>query len=148
MLADHMIPAALVPLSALPLTPLGKVDRKALSRIEYLGEIGSGNHVAPRDETEQILAFAWSAKLGLQRVGVHDNFFEIGGDSILTIQIIAELRKAGIKVAPKQFFLYPTIAGLAAQIQSAESPADQPEANPLAARRAEQNLPNPKLKII
>jgi amino acid adenylation domain-containing protein len=128
-LADHMIPAALVPRSALPLTPLGKVDRNALSRIEYLGSVERENYVAPRDGNEKVLAAAWSKVLGQPQVGIHDNFFEIGGDSVLTIHIIAELKKAGLNVAPKQFFLYPTIAELGAQIGSEKAPTDQPEAS-------------------
>jgi amino acid adenylation domain-containing protein len=127
-LADHMIPAALVPLSALPLTPLGKVDRKALTRSEYPGSIQRENYVSPRNETERLLAAAWCKVLNQRQVGVDDNFFEIGGDSILTIHIIAELKKAGLHVAPKQFFLYPTIAELAAQVRAADAQTVAPEA--------------------
>jgi len=124
-LADHMIPAALVPLSALPLTPLGKVDRKALARSEYQGSVERENYVSPRNETERVLAAAWCKVLNQRQVGIDDNFFEIGGDSILTIHIIAELKKAGLHVAPKQFFLHPTIAELAAQIHVAKAPAPE-----------------------
>jgi amino acid adenylation domain-containing protein len=127
-LADHMIPAALVPLSALPLTPLGKVDRKALARSEYPGGVERENYVAPRNETERVLAAAWCKVLKQRQVGIDANFFEIGGDSILTIHIIAELKKAGLHVAPKQFFLHPTIAELAAQIHVAKAPTVAPEA--------------------
>jgi aryl carrier-like protein len=115
-LADQMIPAALVPLSALPLTPLGKVDRKALTRTEYASSIGRENYVAPRNDIERALAAAWCKLLGQHQMSVDDNFFEFGGDSILTIHIIAELKKAGLNVAPKQFFLHPTIAELATQV--------------------------------
>ena len=127
-LADHMVPAALVPLSALPLTPLGKVDRKALTRSEYPGSVERENYVSPRNETERVLAAAWCKVLNQRQVGIDDNFFEIGGDSILTIHIIAELKKAGLHVVPKQLFLYPTIAELAAQIHVAKAPTVAPEA--------------------
>jgi amino acid adenylation domain-containing protein len=127
-LADHMIPAALVQLSALPLTPLGKVDRKALIRSEYPGSDERENYVSPRNETERVLAAAWCKVLNQRQVGVDDNFFEIGGDSILTVHIIAELKKAGLHVAPKQFFLHPTIAELAAQIHVAKAPTAAPGA--------------------
>ncbi|MDH3436827.1 MAG: condensation domain-containing protein, partial [Betaproteobacteria bacterium] len=127
-LADYMIPAALVPLSALPLTPLGKVDRKALARSEYPGSVERENYVSPRNETESVLAAAWCKVLDQRQVGIDDNFFEIGGDSILTIHIIAELKRAGLYVAPKQFFLHPTIAELAAEIHVPKAPAVAPEA--------------------
>jgi len=125
-LADHMVPADLVPLSALPLTPLGKVDRKALTRVDYLENVDREQYVEPRDEIERAIAAAWSTNLGGRPVGIHDNFFEIGGDSILTIHVIAELKKAGLNVAPKQLFVHPTIAELAAHVRSA--PAQEPGA--------------------
>ena len=117
-LADHMVPAALIALGALPLTPLGKVDRRALSRIESLKGVESESHVAPRNATEQMLAQAWARILGTDKVGVHDNFFEIGGDSILTIQVVAELRRSGFDLAPRQVFRFPTVAELATHLSA------------------------------
>jgi aryl carrier-like protein len=122
-LADHMVPAALVPLSALPLTPLGKLDRRALSKIEHVKDVESDKYVAPRSETEAVFAAAWSKVLRQPRIGVQDNFFEVGGDSILTLHVIAELRKAGFTLAPKQFFLYPTIAELVANLHRPHAPS-------------------------
>lgn len=112
-LADHMIPAALVPLDAMPLTPLGKLDRKALSTTDYLAVVESDDYVAPRDDVERMIAGVWSATLGVERIGVHDNFFTIGGDSILVVHVVAGLRKAGLAITPRQLFLRPTIAALA-----------------------------------
>jgi amino acid adenylation domain-containing protein len=128
-LAEHMVPAVLVPLSALPLTPLGKVDRKALERIDYL-ETGARDdgYVAPRSDTERMLAAAWSTVLGQREVGVHDNFFEIGGDSMMTIQVIAALKKNGLAVTPKELFVHPTIAELAAHVEAAKRAVAMPVA--------------------
>jgi amino acid adenylation domain-containing protein len=112
-LAEHMVPAALVRLGALPLTPLGKVDRRAIERLQEEGETADTNYTPPTNRTEAIIADAWSMVLGRRRIGVHDNFFEIGGHSISTIHIIAELRKSGVNLVPKQFFLHPTVARLA-----------------------------------
>jgi amino acid adenylation domain-containing protein len=115
-LADHMVPAALMPLTMLPLTPLGKVDRKALMELGNEPQAAADEYVAPRNELERLLAATWSTVLGRRWIGVHDNFLEIGGESISTIHIIAELRKSGLTLAPKAFFLHPTIAELAARL--------------------------------
>jgi amino acid adenylation domain-containing protein len=118
-LADHMIPATLVRLTALPLTPLGKVDRKALARIEQqLETTRSENYVSPRSQSERALAAAWCSVLHREQIGIYDNFFEIGGDSILAIHVIAELRRIGLRIAPKDLFVNPTIAELAARIDT------------------------------
>ncbi|HEX2190552.1 MAG TPA: amino acid adenylation domain-containing protein [Longimicrobiaceae bacterium] len=111
-LPEYMVPAALVPLDALPLTPTGKVDRPALPAPEPAAP--AAGHVAPRDATERALAEVWREVLRVERVGVHDNFFELGGDSILSIQAVARARGAGLELKPRHFFEHPTIAGLAA----------------------------------
>ena len=131
-LAEHMVPAVLAPLAALPLTPLGKLDRKALSRLEYLKDSENDSFLAPRNDVEALLAAAWKSVLGLPRIGMHDNFFEIGGDSMSTLRVIAELKRCGLRVTPKQLFVHPTIAKLAAYIgalgHSNEEPAGLPDA--------------------
>ena len=119
-LADHMVPALLMPLAALPLTPLGKVDRRALARMEAHTS-ASEDHVAPRNALEEAVAAAWARCLGRALVGIHDNFFEIGGDSILTLQVVSELRQRGHDVAPRQIFRHPTVAELAAYLASVPS---------------------------
>jgi len=113
-LPDYMIPAAFVVLEALPLTPSGKIDRKALPAPEQNREQWARAYVAPRTPVEETLAAIWQQVLGIKQVGIQDNFFELGGDSILSIQIIARARQAGLALTPKQLFQYPTIAGLAA----------------------------------
>ncbi|HVT15954.1 MAG TPA: non-ribosomal peptide synthase/polyketide synthase [Thermoanaerobaculia bacterium] len=113
-LPEPMVPATFVPLAALPLTPSGKVDRKALPDPAAARAAGAVSTRGPRDPKEHLLAGIWRSVLGLARVGVHDNFFQLGGDSILSIQVVARARQAGLLITPKLFFDHQTIAGLAA----------------------------------
>jgi len=113
-LPEYMIPSAFLFLSALPLLPNGKVNRRALPEPEFNRPELSAEYVAPTTPSEKILANIWTELLGLEQVGVHDNFFELGGDSILSIQVIARAQQAGLHLQPKQIFQHPTIAGLAA----------------------------------
>jgi len=112
-LPEYMVPAAFVIMEAFPLTPNGKVDRKALPAPDGQRDEDSG-FVAPRTPTEETLAAIWSEILRVERVGVGDNFFALGGDSIISIQIIARANQAGLQLTPKQLFQYQTIAELAA----------------------------------
>ncbi|MBC1213138.1 non-ribosomal peptide synthase [Trichormus variabilis ARAD] len=112
-LPEYMVPSAFVMLDTLPLTPNGKVDRRALPAPESRPELAV-NFVAPRTPQEEKLAAIWADVLRLQQVGIHDNFFEIGGDSILSLQIIARANQAGIQLNIKQLFQHQTIAELAA----------------------------------
>ncbi len=113
-LPEYMAPSAFVLLDSLPLTPNGKVDRRALPAPERSGLHRADNFVLPRTPTEEKLAAIWRDVLGLEQVGIHDNFFEIGGDSILSIQIVARAKQAGYRIAPNQLFQKGTIAELAA----------------------------------
>jgi len=118
-LPEYMVPGTFVPLAALPLSPNGKVDRKALPAPEPAGE-GLAGPTPPRDAREERLAAIWREVLGLERVGVHDNFFQLGGDSILSIQVVARARREGLLISPQQLFENQTIAGLAAVAGSVE----------------------------
>ena len=109
---DFMVPSAVVLLDAFPLTPNGKIDREALPPPDLSAELGA-TFVAPQTANEEILADIWSQVLRIERVGVRDKFFELGGDSILSIQIIARARQAGLRITVKQMFQYQTIAELA-----------------------------------
>ncbi|QSQ25805.1 non-ribosomal peptide synthase/polyketide synthase [Pyxidicoccus parkwayensis] len=120
-LPEYMVPSAVVVLEALPLTSNGKVDRKALPAPESTRAFTRKEHVAPRDATEETLATIWSEVLRVPQVSIHDDFFELGGDSILSLQIIARARAAGLHLAPKQLFQHPTIARLAAVVSTASS---------------------------
>jgi non-ribosomal peptide synthase protein (TIGR01720 family) len=119
-LPDYMVPSAFVRLRELPLTPNGKVDRKALPELEQARSEQERAYVAPRTPAEEKLAEIWAQVLGIEKVGVHDNFFTtLGGDSILSIQIIARANQAGLRLVPKQIFEYQTVAELAAVAGSA-----------------------------
>jgi amino acid adenylation domain-containing protein/non-ribosomal peptide synthase protein (TIGR01720 family) len=112
-LPEYMVPAAFVFLDALPLTPNGKVDRRALPAPDRASAAEGADYVAPRDHVEELLAGIWSQVLGVPRVGVHDNFFALGGDSIISIQIIARANQLGLRLTPRQIFQHQTIAELA-----------------------------------
>ncbi|HEX6291021.1 MAG TPA: amino acid adenylation domain-containing protein [Herpetosiphonaceae bacterium] len=113
-LPDYMIPAAFVLLDALPLTRNGKLDRAALPAPDRTRDLTKQAFVAPRTPAEQTLADLWAEVLKLERVGIHDNFFALGGDSILGIQVIARANRAGLKLNARQLFEHQTIAELAA----------------------------------
>ncbi len=113
-LPEYMVPAGFVWLDRMPLTPNGKVDRRALPEPELDRPDLATSFAAPRTETEQTLASIWVEVLRLERVGVGDNFFELGGDSILGIQVVARARRAGLKLKPQQMFEHPRLGELAA----------------------------------
>ncbi|WP_133258288.1 non-ribosomal peptide synthetase, partial [Streptomyces sp. V2] len=109
-LPEYMIPAAFVPLEALPLNANGKLDRKALPAPDLSTD---QEYAAPRTPVEKTLAAVWRDVLGVERVGVHDNFFDLGGDSILSLQVVARARRAGLGLSSRDVFTRPTVAGLA-----------------------------------
>ncbi|HEY0605695.1 MAG TPA: amino acid adenylation domain-containing protein, partial [Herpetosiphonaceae bacterium] len=112
-LPEYMVPSAFVVLPALPLTPNGKINRAALPAPEPSRTIDD-TYAAPETAAETTLARIWAEVLHLQRVGIHDNFFALGGDSILSIQIVARANQAGLRLSPTQLFQHQTIATLAA----------------------------------
>jgi len=111
-LPEYMIPSVFVKMEELPLTPSGKVDRKALPRPEGTRPELEKDYVAPSTPTEEKLAEIWAQVLGIEKPGVYDNFFELGGESIIAIQIISKANQAGIRLTPKHLFLHQTIAEL------------------------------------
>ncbi|WP_416211203.1 condensation domain-containing protein [Nitrospirillum sp. BR 11828] len=120
-LPAHMVPARLMLVPALPVTPAGKLDRTALPAPRWEAD----GQVAPRDAREAILARLWAETLGQASVGVTDNFFEIGGDSILALQIVARARAQGLRFTPKQLFDRQTIAALAPVVVETGSAAPE-----------------------
>jgi len=112
-LPEYMVPAGFVPLDALPLTANGKVNRAALPNPEKMQFKSEVEFVAPRNPTEEIIAGVFARALGIERLGVHDNLFVIGGDSLIAIQIMDDLRKAfGVEISMAHLFNEPTVAGL------------------------------------
>ena len=109
-LPDYMVPAAIVVLDALPLTPNGKLDRKALPSPDFTPALSR----APRTRHEDLLADLFAQVLGLERVGIDDSFFDLGGDSISSIQLVSRARKAGLVLTPRHVFQHPSVAALAA----------------------------------
>ncbi|BAX92557.1 non-ribosomal peptide synthetase [Mycobacterium shigaense] len=108
-LPAYLVPAAVVVLDALPLTSNGKLDTRALPAPEY----NAGEYRAPTSAVEEILAGIYAEVLGLERVGVDESFFELGGDSILSMQVVARARAAGLVFRPRDVFVEQTVAGLA-----------------------------------
>jgi len=114
-LPEYMQPTYYTLLATMPLNVNGKIDRKALPVPERNTLPTESGFAAPQTQAERTLAAIWAELLKLEKVGIHDNFFQLGGDSILAIQLISRANRAGMKLAPNQLFLHQTIAELAAQ---------------------------------
>ncbi|QUJ68780.1 amino acid adenylation domain-containing protein [Photobacterium sp. GJ3] len=111
-LPDYMIPGAFVTLDALPLSPNGKLDRRALPEPDLHSQ-GRAGYEAPQSEAEKQLAEIWQSLLGVSQVGRQDNFFELGGHSLLVVKLMAQLRDAGLSADLQAIFASPTLAELA-----------------------------------
>ena len=109
-LPGYMVPTAVVVLDTLPLTPNNKLDTRALPAPEYTDV---DRYRAPTDAVEEILAGIYAQVLGLDRVGVDDSFFDLGGDSISSMQVVARARAAGVMCRPRDIFVEQTVAGVA-----------------------------------
>jgi hypothetical protein len=133
-LPDYMIPAAFVTLEALPLTPNGKLDRRALPA-PGAPERGAA-YVAPRTELERTIVGAWQAALRIERIGIDDSFFDLGGHSLLMIQVHSKLRELLKRdIAMLDLFAHPTVAALARHLSR---PQDERSALQVAEERAEK----------
>jgi nonribosomal peptide synthetase DhbF len=129
-LPDYMVPSAFVMLADLPLTPSGKLDRKALPAPDWQPNAA---YTPPGTPTEIQLAGLWTETFGLDRIGIHDNFFELGGDSLRVIHLASKIRAAfAVELPLTTLFEISTIAGLAARLDQADS-----------ARPALQKMPRP-----
>ncbi|AVT28964.1 non-ribosomal peptide synthetase [Plantactinospora sp. BC1] len=125
-LPDHMVPAAFVPLHELPVLPSGKLDRAALPAPDFAA---ASTGARPRDAREEVLCALYAEVLGLPEVGVEDDFFALGGDSIVSIQLVIRARQAGLVVTPRQVFQRRTVAELAPVVESlSREVEDDPEA--------------------
>ncbi|MEP6491990.1 MAG: amino acid adenylation domain-containing protein [bacterium] len=136
-LPANMIPAALVLRESLPLTPTGKIDRRALPSARNLGFENRKEFVAPRNPIEQMLADVWSEVLDVDSIGVHDDFFALGGHSLNATQVISRLRAVtGADLSLRSLFSAPTIDGFAKSIQQFSSPEPSPDAMLRAGHRS------------
>ena len=123
-LPDFMIPAHFICVDSIPLTPNGKIDRKALGEIkfDYKSEIP---YEAPRNKAEEILAELWCNVLGAENIGINENFFELGGDSIGAIQVVTGLQRKGFTIETQDLYKHPTIAELAGILKINDVKANQ-----------------------
>ncbi len=122
LLPDYMVPVAFVALDALPRTPNGKLDRRALP-VPDLEAAGAGRFVAPRDDAERALAGIFGDVLGLDTVSVEDSVFDIGADSLLIFQITTRAQQAGFGISPRDVFQLRTVAALAKAARTTTRPA-------------------------
>jgi hypothetical protein len=123
-----MIPSAFVTLEALPLTPNGKVDRRRLPETDGARPDLEEVYVAPRTEIERVMAGVWQEALKVEKVGVHDNFFNLGGHSLLLVHVHSRLREVlQAEVSIIDMFKYPTVSALAEHL-SREAAAAEPAA--------------------
>ncbi|WP_425426503.1 non-ribosomal peptide synthase/polyketide synthase [Amycolatopsis australiensis] len=120
-LPDYMVPAAFVRLDRFPVNVNGKLDRTALPAPDF----GGRGHVAPRTDRERLIAGIWAEVLGVERVGATDDFFALGGDSILSIQVVSRARRAGLELLPGDLFAHRTPAALAAAARTATATAER-----------------------
>jgi acyl carrier protein len=122
-LPEHMIPAKFVILDRLPLNGSGKIDRKALPEPDRQRSDAEGEYEGPRNEKEEKLAQIWAGLLKLERVGIHDNFFDIGGHSLLATQLVSRISDVfEVELTVRSLFNAPTIARLALEIEQSAAP--------------------------
>ncbi|WP_345027225.1 amino acid adenylation domain-containing protein, partial [Flavivirga jejuensis] len=110
-LPEYMVPKLWMSLSSMPLNHNGKIDKKALPNLE-LTSLSSEKYVAPSSDVELNLAQVWKDLLGVPEIGIHDNFFDLGGDSIITIQVVSRLKRYGYHLQPRDLFEHQTISAL------------------------------------
>ncbi|CAM1366294.1 amino acid adenylation domain-containing protein [Tenacibaculum xiamenense] len=116
-LPEYMVPALWVELDEMPLTANGKIDKKVLPEPDG-SLLSTTEYVAPRNETEAQIATIWQELLGIESIGIYDNFFEIGGHSLLIIQLISQLQKIDFHISVKDIFSNPTIASVSEKLSS------------------------------
>jgi len=139
----HMIPSAFVFLETLPMTPNGKVDRKLLPVPDWTERELAAAFIAPRTNVEEVLADVWAETLGVRRVGIDDNYFALGGDSILSIRTRAGVLERGFDFSLQQLFEHPTIRDLSELVRIAENhlPKSNPQPFDLISEEDRRKLP-------
>ena len=122
---DFMIPSAFAAVDSLPLLPNGKIDRKALAKLEFKAADPRSDIMAPKNETQRLIADLWSGELNLPSVSITDNFFDIGGHSLLLVDISLRLQSIfGPRVTAMAMFRYPTVASLSEYIDHGNTQDD------------------------
>ncbi|WP_306387751.1 non-ribosomal peptide synthase/polyketide synthase [Pseudomonas aeruginosa] len=122
-LPEYMVPAQWLALERMPLSPNGKLDRKALPAPEV--SVVQAGYSAPRNAVERTLAEIWQDLLGVERVGLDDNFFSLGGDSIVSIQVVSRARQAGLQLSPRDLFQHQNIRSLALAAKAGAATTEQ-----------------------
>ena len=141
-LPDYMVPSEFVLLEAMPLTPNKKVDRQALPAPDYTGSGAVTQFAEPRDPVEDLLANIWARVLGLESIGIQDNFFERGGHSLLATQVMSRIREAfHVELPLRALFESPTIAGLAEKLEAVIQTQQGLHAPPLVPVARDRKLP-------
>ena len=140
-LPEYMVPSAFAQLEQIPLTPQGKVDRKALPNPDQAtGQ--DGRYEAPRNAEEELIAGIWSEVLQVERVGIHDNFFELGGHSLIATQVVSRMRAIfNVEIPLRTLFEGPTVTALANNIEAAIRTGDNLQAPPLVPVSRDTDLP-------
>jgi len=130
-LADYMLPSAYVTLESFPLTANGKLDRRALPEPDQRAVI-THDYVAPQGKTENTLALIWCELLGISRVGRHDNFFDLGGHSLIAVQLLNRMSAAGLTTTLAALFAHPTLCEISAIVKDNQALATSPfDTNPV-----------------
>jgi acyl carrier protein len=112
-----MVPAAVVTLDRLPLSPNGKIDRRVLPA-PNAGTQAGASYTAPRTDAEMVIADIWADVLGIDRVGIHDSFFDLGGDSVRSLAVAARAKAAfDVALTPREVLVTRTVAGLAELVE-------------------------------
>ncbi|SEB35185.1 amino acid adenylation domain-containing protein [Tenacibaculum sp. MAR_2009_124] len=119
-LPDYMVPMIWIELEEMPLTPNGKLDKKALPELDG-ATLSTKTFIAPRNEKEEKVAAVWRKLFAIDRIGINDNFFELGGNSLLVIKLISKLQNVGFNIGIKEIFSNPTIAGISENLLSGAS---------------------------
>ena len=142
-LPHYMLPSAIVPLAALPLSSNGKVDRDRLPDPEAAEALELRETTAPRTPEEALLAEAWARVLKVRPVGIHDNFFDLGGASIQTLEVVALAAEVGLTITPELLFRHQTVAELAAAC-ILQAPSEKSDSVPSRerARTIETHVPS------
>jgi acyl carrier protein len=137
-----MIPSNFILLEKFPLTPNGKLDRRALPELKGTETSTARGYVAPQTQVEEILAGIWSEVLRVERVGVNDNLFELGGHSLLATQIVSRVREAfGIELPLRSLFESPTIGRMASRVEEIMKNQQEAPAPPVRPVPRDADLP-------